>query len=158
MNSSSEISPASRLSQVRLAAMNYLALREHSQLELRNRLRQKCESEEVITQALQQLAKEGLQSDERFADVFVRMRYRQGKGPRHIAMELSERGVATEYKSAALAEHDWFALCREVRERRFGLSATESPKEKARQLRFLQYRGFTSDQIRYAMKAEISEE
>jgi regulatory protein len=50
-------------------------------------------------------------------------------------------------------EQDWFALAREVRQKKFGCDAPIDFQEKARQMRFLQYRGFGPDQIRAAVSA-----
>ena len=49
------------------------------------------------------------------------------------------------------AAEDWAALAREVRRRRFGLSPPGDYAERARQARFLQYRGFSNEQIRAAL-------
>jgi regulatory protein len=46
---------------------------------------------------------------------------------------------------------DWAATARELRRRRFGVSPPGDYPERARQARFLQYRGFTAEQIRAAL-------
>ena len=55
--------------------------------------------------------------------------------------------------AAALADAgtDWPELARAVREKRFGAGAPADFRERARQARFLQYRGFTADQVRQAL-------
>ncbi|MDQ2075417.1 regulatory protein RecX [Marinimicrobium sp. ABcell2] len=143
---SPEVSAAS----LRFSAMNCLARREHSAEELRQKLRRRCDDENLIEQVVAQLRKDKLQCDERYAEAFMTMRIRQGKGPVRIAQELRQKGVSEELLSALLDPSDslWWDLAREVRERRFGGERPESPKDKAKQMRFLQYRGFTSDQIR----------
>ena len=56
----------------------------------------------------------------------------------------------------ALAEGpDWRALVTEVRNRKFGPEPPPDWPEKARQARFLQYRGFSSDHIRLALGADF---
>jgi regulatory protein len=42
-----------------------------------------------------------------------------------------------------------------VRRRKFGSSPPQSLAERAKQARFLQYRGFTSDQIRAALNSDV---
>ncbi len=54
----------------------------------------------------------------------------------------------------AALDVNWRALARDVRSRKFGSGAPGSYKEKARQSRFLQHRGFSHDQIRAAMAME----
>ena len=72
-----------------------------------------------------------------------------------IAAELRQRGIAPELIEAALASGpDWRALARKVCRAKFGLQPPGSWAERARQARFLQYRGFSSDHIRAATGAE----
>jgi regulatory protein len=68
-------------------------------------------------------------------------------------MELRERGVAeTDIEEAlATAGEDWAAVAREARRKRFGAAGPADFRERARQGRFLQYRGFSSEQIRAAL-------
>ena len=49
------------------------------------------------------------------------------------------------------AAEDWVAVARETRRKRFGAAGPADFHERARQARFLQYRGFTSEQIRAAL-------
>ena len=51
------------------------------------------------------------------------------------------------------ADEDWFALARAVRVRKFGDALPGDFAEKARQMRFLQYRGFESSQVQAAVSA-----
>lgn len=141
------------VSVLRMAAMNLLAMREHSQTELHKKLSLRFDDHPGVEAVLQQLVADGLQSDGRFADAFTRMRFRQGKGPRRVTQELADRGVSSSLTQAALQDQelDWFELCLNARTRRFGEQAPSDLKDKARQIRFLQYRGFDSSQIQYAL-------
>ena len=49
---------------------------------------------------------------------------------------------------------DWFEQARQVREKKFGAELPVAFKEKTRQMRFLQYRGFDTDQIQHAMRVD----
>jgi regulatory protein len=155
MNNSDEApTPAMvNASVLRMAAMNLLAMREHSRAELQKKLSQRFENHPGVETVLQQLIADGLQSDSRFADAFTRMRFRQGKGPRRITQELADRGVSSSLTQAALQDQelDWFELCLNTRTRRFSDQAPADLKDKARQIRFLQYRGFDTSQIQYAL-------
>lgn len=83
------------------------------------------------------------QSDERFSEAFILMRYNQGKGPVIISSELKKRGI----ESFDLSIFDWFELAKEVREKKFGQNLSLDYKTQAKQKRFLKSRGFGFDQI-----------
>ncbi|GAB2719837.1 regulatory protein RecX [Halomonas garicola] len=137
-------------------AIGLLARREYSRAELEHRLARKEVAPEDIDACLDALAEQGLQSDARFAESFVRSRVLRGQGVRRITSELSQRGVATEVQRQAIAEVetqenvDWFELARDVLARRFQTPG-DSPRERARRERFLASRGFEFDQIRHAL-------
>ena len=142
----------SRLSP-RNMAMNLLARREHSQLELRDKLAKREVSADLIEATVTALIADGLQSDDRFAEAFVASRVRTGKGPVRIRMELNRRGVnddliALHVDAAGL---EWGRLAREVRHKKFGAAVPSEYKEKARQMRFLEYRGFSGAHIGAAL-------
>jgi regulatory protein len=149
MSDTSTDSPEASAASLRVSAMNCLARREHSAEELRQKLRRHCDDDTLIEHVVLRLSEEQLQSDERFVEAFIVMRFRQGKGPLRIQQELRQKGVSKELISMLLDASDsqWWDLAREVRARRFGGELPESPREKAKQIRFLQYRGFSSDQI-----------
>ena len=66
-----------------------------------------------------------------------------------------EPGIDARLAGARLDDSvDWAEQARTVRQRRFGDQVPKNYKERARQSRFLQYRGFTSEQIRAAMRSE----
>jgi regulatory protein len=129
-------------------AMNLLARREHSVAELVKKLSNDFENNDIIT-VINKLTEKNLQNDQRFAENYLRYRSQRGFGYQKIRQELRERGVDTELISDALAESDidWFALAAGVRCKRFGEKEPEDYKERAKQQRFLQYRGFTHEQI-----------
>lgn len=137
----------------RNAAMNWLARREHSFAELRTKLAARDYSSEDIDKTLKELAADGLVSDERFAESFIAARMRKGQGPVRIKMELEKRGVDAElirlYTDDAGLE--WHSLAKQVRLKKFGDDRPADFKAKARQMRFLEYRGFTGEQIRTAV-------
>ena len=103
-------------------------------------------------QAVENLTAEGLQSDQRFTDSFVLSRINQGKGPVRIRLDLSQRGVGDAVIEMAIEEcaADWHGLAWEVRSRKFGTDEPADFKAKAKQMRFLQYRGFEQDHIQSA--------
>ena len=137
------------LVEVRVAAMDFLARREHSLRELRTKLERRFPAEQV-EEALQTLAAEGLQSDTRFAEAFVRQRSQRGYGPLRVRQELRQRGISDELLNAAMdsVEVNWLETLAGVLERKYGDTPASDLKEKARRTRFLLYRGFSGEQIR----------
>lgn len=130
--------------------MRLLARREHAAGELAAKLEQRGFERGAIEAELARLAEEGLQSDERFATLFVEQRVARGDGPTKLRAALAERGVATALVDAALLpfEEEWTALAREALERRFGASAPATRAEQAKRMRFLQGRGFPAGVVR----------
>ena len=135
--------------------MNWLSRREHTLNEIREKLAARDFAEPDIETTVVALADEGLVSDERFAESFMAVRLRRGQGPIRIRMDMERRGVSTELIRAHLdgADEDWVARAKEVLRKRFGNSPPVDFRQKARQARFLQYRGFTTEQIQAALAA-----
>jgi len=141
--------------EARKKAMDLLARREHGSVELARKLEKAGFDGDVAVDAIGTLTAEGLQSDQRFVEAFVQSRISQGKGPVRIQAELAERDIPVGQIDAVLeeTEQDWYALAREIRRKKFGSQQPADFKEKARQMRFLQYRGFETDQIKFAVSA-----
>ena len=132
---------------IRLAAMNLLARREHLRGELEVKLGKRFGAGADIGPVLDQLAEESLLSDQRFAESYIHYRSRKGYGPNRIRQELRQKGACSSLVSLALeaCDTDWVGMAREVRRKKFGESTPADFREKSRQLRFLQYRGFTGE-------------
>ena len=141
--------------EARKKAMDYLARREHGRGELLDKLTRFGFDPDVAEEAVTRLVEDGLQSDARFAEAFVRSRINQGKGPARIRADLRERGLEGGAVELALeeADEDWYALARDVRLKKFGPDTPSEFREKAKQMRFLQSRGFEPDQIQAAVSA-----
>jgi regulatory protein len=137
---------------VRAAAIGLLARRDFASGELRRKLASQGYHEELAAEAVAELVEGGLLNDARYVENYVSYHAGRGEGPLRIRAELKAIDVPEELIQAALnAGPDWKARAREVRIRRFGLEVPESWSEKAKQGRFLQYRGFSSDHIRAAL-------
>lgn len=148
------------VSDIRFSAMNFLALREHSVKELKEKLGRKFSSAELIDEVISGLVEQNLQSDERFAQAFVGMRQRQGKGSVVIKMELREKGVSPELIAHFVDDTDvmWFELARDAWRKKFrGLLPADS-RERAKQMRFLHSRGFCSRHIQSVFIEAFSED
>jgi regulatory protein len=138
---------------VRTAAYALLAGRDFSRHELATRLLRKGYPLDFVTAAVEAVVQEGLLREERFAEQFVSQQSGRGRGPVRIRMGLREKGVDPETVEQAFgsAATDWVQAAREARRRKFGPDLPADARERAKQARFLQYRGFSSDQIRAAL-------
>ena len=142
--------------EARKKAMDYLARREHGRMELVNKLIKFGFDADIADDAIAKLIDAGLQSEQRFVEAFVRSRINQGKGPAKIRADLREKGVDGSIVAEGLQEaaQNWYDLAISVRLKKFGAERPADFKEKARQMRFLQSRGFEPDHIQVAVSAE----
>jgi regulatory protein len=137
---------------VRAAAIALLARRDFASGELRQKLERQGYGREAVAEAVADLVEGGVLNDARFAENYVSYHADRGEGPLRIQAELSALDLPDALIQAALdAGPDWKARAREVRIRRFGLEVPDTWPQKAKQGRFLQYRGFSSDHIRAAL-------
>lgn len=139
---------------VRRAAMDLLARREHSRQELQRKLaRRFAVDAEVIFSVINQLTQEGLQSDQRLAEAFLRYRSNRGQGPLKIKAEMREKCIESDLIEQIFDEAniDWFDLALRVLEKRYGDGSAVDASERAKRTRFLQQRGFSFDQIQTVM-------
>ena len=143
---------------MRRRALGLLARREHSVAELRSKLAS-GEGEGAVAAVLDALALEGLLSDRRFAEVFIRSRRERGSGPLRIQADLRQRGISGELMDELLdiADADWRSVAKEARRKRFGTAQPSNFPERAQQARFLRARGFTEDQVRSALRDDSLE-
>lgn len=138
-------------------ALALLTRREHSRAELQSKLAEFGANSSQIETVIAELVERELQDDERFCEAFIRSRRQRGQGPISIGQELRQRGIAADMSAPFFEDIDWRAEAAAVRIRRFGAEAPADRKAQARQLRFLQYRGFTSAQAIAALKATDEE-
>ena len=139
-----------------LAAMRLLTRREHSCQELKQKLQHKGFKPSLLDVIIQDLKQKGFISDKRFAESYMRSRVSKGYGPNRIFQELKQRGVGEDIIIATIIQDDphWYALAHKVREKRFGSSMPANIEDKAKQTRFLQYRGFDQQHIKYAFSED----
>jgi regulatory protein len=139
----------------RAAAIALLARRDFASGELRQKLRAQAFDDSAVAGVIAELKREGVLNDERYAQNYVAYHAGRGHGPIRIAAELRRQGLdAAVVEGALAAGPDWRALAAKTRSTRFGRQPPAGWAEKARQTRFLQYRGFSSDHIRAATGAD----
>lgn len=139
--------------------MDLLARREHGRAELSRKLCQRGAPEEWLGSVLDRLAEEGLLSEARYLEGFVRKRALAGYGPLRIREELVRQGVPRAEIEAALREreYDWLARLRELRQRKFGHALPGDARELAKQMRFLSYKGYPAELIGRVLKGLADE-
>ena len=130
---------------IRQAAMNLLARREHSLLELKDKLYQKFDNSDSVTMVANRLRSENLQSDSRYVENFVRSRIARGQGLMKIEAELFKKGIEEGLlKKICLDMNiDWNGLARRVASRKVINRKPSNQIERSKVIRFLQSRGFT---------------
>ena len=141
---------------LRAAALTLLARRDWLTGELSAKLQALGADGQAAAAVIAELLEDRLLDDARYAERYVASRAERGQGPLRIAADLAALGAPRELIEAAVASGpDWRAVAGEIRRRKFGATPPDSRAEKARQARFLQYRGFSSDHIRAATGADL---
>lgn len=151
---------------LRTRALQYLARREYSRAELRGKLLPHVQTEGEIDTVptgeldalLDDLTARGWLSETRAVTQLLHAR-RSRFGTQRIAQELRRKGVAENLIAEALPQLKETELeaAREVWLKKFGV-LPQGQKEKARQMRFLQSRGFAMEVIFKVMKLTDSAE
>jgi regulatory protein len=141
----------------RLVALRLLNRRDYCAAELTTRLVERGTAEPTAASVVADLGRERLVDDVRYAEHYVAWHASRGQGPLRIARELKELGVAGAMVEQAVdgTSAAWRERCQKLRRRRFSDEPPKEWKERARQARFLQYRGFTADQVRAALGNDI---
>ncbi|WP_234083533.1 recombination regulator RecX [Azonexus sp. R2A-61] len=141
---------------LRVRALQLLARRDHSRAELRAKLAVHAESADEVESVLDTLQAERLLSDHRYAS--QRVAARAGRyGNARLRLELKQQGVAEEDIDAALPEAgDEVERCRSIWAKKFGQPPLTA-EARAKQMRFLQYRGFSADAIRQTLRGAEDE-
>ena len=134
--------------ELRERAMRLLARREHSRAELVRKLGQAGFDACDIQSLLDEFEEKKWLSDRRFAESYV-ADHRSRAGTVKLAFDLRQRGVADNILETVLSENrdSEFERAQAVWQKKFG-SAPADMTEKARQMRFLQSRGFGTEVIR----------
>lgn len=162
---------------LRWLAFYYLSRRELSQAQLRKKLLDKGCQASAVEALLVEFANKGYQSDERCALMIIRESIRRHRGKQHIinALHQAKLQIAECDLMAMMADRqvwadeladekdnhqnstNWLKLAVIARTKKYGDTPPTTPKEKARQLRFLQYRGFELAVCLEALKLTLAE-
>jgi regulatory protein len=139
---------------LRSRAMRFLARREHTRVELRRKLVTRAQEGEDVDSLLDELTQKGWLSDARFAEQAARAKARRF-GPLKLAHYLRSRGVGDEAIAAGLlsAGADGRSSLEAIWRARYRAPPGDE-REKMRQVRFLQGRGFAVDEIFRFLKSQ----
>jgi regulatory protein len=141
------------------AAVTLLARREFCSIELGAKLLERGFEPETVRSALEELIERRYLDDERYTRQFVVIHAERGQGPLRIRRDLAQLGLPSKLIDTQLESHgEWAALARKVLTRRFGGKPPRGWPDKARRMRFLQYRGFSTEDIRSALGADAAGE
>lgn len=142
---------------IRDNCLRWLAAREHSRKELRQKLAAKGFGCDEALAVIEELAGEGFQSDARYAESYARSRILKGYGPIRIRYELKQAGIDPDGEEEAAfdleqvvraAAGSWTELLERVYAKKYGRERTMATREWAGRSRFLMQRGFPVEMIR----------
>ena len=130
-------------------SIDLLSRREHTLKELMQKLLQRGHFRTDIDEVFAFLVEENYQSDFRAAECIFRNRVSRGYGWLYIKNELKQKGVSSDVVQSIHQEQDtnWYQQVEMTYDKKFSGSPINDQKEKAKRLRFLQYRGFSMDEI-----------
>ena len=137
----------------------YLSIREHSKLELQNKLSQKGHDLSDIRDCIDEFSSKNIQSDIRFTEEFIRSRLKKNKGPQLILSELITRGISDNMIHKKISEISYQEWCKAaflaLNKKLNGSSVSIEHKDKI--YSFLISRGFDHKMIKYAMDEQKDE-
>jgi regulatory protein len=139
-----------------VAALDMLARRDYSSTELARKLQERGADAAHLGEVLERLFAEKLLDDARYIDKFIRSHAGRGHGPLRVRSELWQVGLSGPLVEEAITAYpEWQSVAHTARLKKFGPKPPASAAERARQMRFLSYRGFTSAQVRGALGWDI---
>jgi len=134
-------------SRLRSYAFAVLTRREYSKAELIEKLALYAMDRDEVLKLVDELAIQNYQSDQRVAEMMLSSQKRKGKGPNRIKLALKSKKIDSSLIQEELKETDWNEQAYQLKVKKFGLAVEKEAKLKAKQIRFLMYRGFEMDAI-----------
>ena len=134
-------------SRLRSYAFAVLTRREYSKAELIEKLALYAIDRDEVLKLVDELATQNYQSDQRVAEMMLSSQKRKGKGPNRIKLALKSKKIDSSLIQEELKETDWNEQAYQLKVKKFGLAVEKEAKLKAKQIRFLMYRGFEMDAI-----------
>lgn len=124
-------------------AVTLLAKRDYASGEIKRCLKRYSSDEDSINSVMDRLISHHYLDDSRLIEKEIKKQLAKRHGPSRIKQELRQKGLELLAIEQALEDLDvdWFELAEELRIKKFGDELPTDPKEKAKQIRYLQYRG-----------------
>ena len=144
-------------SRLRSYAFAVLTRKEYSKAELIEKLATWAMHREEVITLVEELSAQNYQSDQRVAEIMLSSQKRKGKGPNRIKMALNTKKIDTGLILEELKETDWVEQAYQLKIKKYGTEIATDPKLKAKQIRFLMYRGFEMDAIMKAISRKIKD-
>ena len=144
-------------SRLRSYAFAVLTRREYSKADLIEKLGLYAMDRDEVLKLVDELAKENYQSDQRVAEIMLSSQKRKGKGPNRIKLALKSKKIDASLIQEKLKETDWNEQAYQLKVKKYGTKVEKEPKLKAKQIRFLMYRGFEMDAIMKAITRKEDE-
>ena len=141
----------SQIAEINLSISRYLKVREHSKKELIDKLVKKAFDRSIAIDCLKEFSSNNLQSDKRYSESIVRVKFSSGKGPIYIRKYLQNQQIDDSLIETALSQYkinDWIDSGQRVLAKKFSSQAISIIKMKS----FLIYRGFPYDIIELCIR------
>ena len=150
--------PGMKGTRLRSYAFAVLTRKEYSKKDLIEKLCLYAEDREEVLTLVDELSRENYQSDQRVAEMTVRSQIRKGKGPNRIKLALNAKSIDKALAKNDMDEVDWYEQAYLLKVKKYGTEVATDAKIKAKQIRFLQYRGFEMDAIMKAIRKREDED
>jgi regulatory protein len=134
---------------IKNACLRLLTRRDHSRKEIQDKLAVKGYDRSQVSTVIDELAQQSWQDDTRYAESYARVRSQKGFGPVRIAYELKQQGISqdTVDKIVLATTEDWMNVLERVYTKKYPESVAMDNNERAKRIRFLLQRGFSSAMI-----------
>ena len=145
-----------QIDEIKNSISRYLSMREHSKQELTDKLVKKNFNYENIKICINDFCEKDLQSDNRYAESFVRSKYNANKGPNFIIASLKNKGVDMSLINQSISvynHNDWEKSALLALEKKVISNKNNDNQDiKRKQKLFLGRRGFGYKIIETAIK------
>lgn len=136
-----------------------LSRQEYSTSGLRQKLQQKGATSAVAEELLQWLQSLDYLNDDRYAESYLNRQVAKGLGEKRVLLDAKQKGVSRETLQQLIAEQqiDWYTQAANTYQKKYGICATKLEyKEKTKRVRYMSYRGFSFDEIEFAIDTAIN--
>lgn len=155
-NSSQQYDPITDPKKLYNRALYWLSKRDYSIADFQKKLDKVCEQEPMKSALIEQLIDNDWLSESRYINAFIQSKISAGLGQFRIINDLKQHGVKSQDAEVWFEADstDWFEQAKSTYTRKYGETEVHDHKERAKRFRYMQYRGFSIDQIKYAMSSD----